>query len=68
MTTAEPCKVGVLRRLAGSMSDPNSTPRRIARSIGKPRRPAEYYLSDTVEDAFRTAVERKFLANRLRPR
>lgn len=56
----EPCKVGVLRRTAGSIK-----PSRPARAT---RRPAEYYLSDTVEDAFREAVERKFLANRLRPR
>lgn len=54
--------VGVLRRTAGTTHLSGARPPR------KERRPAEYYLSDAVEDAFRTAVERKFLANRLRPR
>lgn len=64
----EPCKAGVMRRIARAVSDPKNVARRLARKVGIPRRPAEYFLSDAVEDAFRTAVERKFLANRLRPR
>jgi hypothetical protein len=54
---------GVLLRARGTTTHLSGS-----RPPRKERRPAEYFLSDAVEDAFRTAEERKFLANRLRPR
>jgi len=49
---------GVLRRTRSRVNHP---PRE-----RKVRRPPEYFLSDTVEDAFREAEDRKHLANRLK--